>query len=523
VRKIIILLFSILCLAFFLRLFYLTRIPIALHGDELGVGYNAYSLLSSGFDEKSRLLPISLRADSTPIFFYATLPSILFFGLSELATRLPSVLAGIITLLIFFLFVKELLHMCSIKKPNIARATSTKIALIALLLLCISPWHVQISRIVHDASYGLLFQLIGTVFFLKAIRIKKTRNFVISIVFFAISAYGYHSTKLSTPLLFFALCVLFKNHLFLRRRILFGSIAFLLMIAPMAIDFISKPLAQTRFGGINIFIRTADTSLLNSILPLKIGINYFAQLNPVYLFLDTSKNRYFNVSHIGLVYIIQILFLLLGIYFLRKQYTLLKFLFIWFAIAILPGALTSGPPNAGRVLMMLPIIEFVSAAGIYFFTIQFYRMNTKIISICFTILLILPGFYFFLYQYFIKSPEQFSKEWQYEARNAIQKTLSIEKNFDRIIITDEIKQAYIYVLFYGKKDSLWLKNAPKKRNLILGYDAIDKYQFRNLNWENDIKLKNALILTSNINLANQKNKLSNIIYENGEYSIFSTK
>ena len=64
-------LICIVLIAALLRNWKLGEIPISLHGDEVGVGYNAFTLLSSGLDEYGRRLPVSFRADVTPLIFYS--------------------------------------------------------------------------------------------------------------------------------------------------------------------------------------------------------------------------------------------------------------------------------------------------------------------------------------------------------------------------------------------------------------------------------------------------------------------
>lgn len=56
-KRIFLLLFLVLLIGALFRLYKLVSVPVALHGDELGIGYNAYSLLLTGKDEYGKLLP----------------------------------------------------------------------------------------------------------------------------------------------------------------------------------------------------------------------------------------------------------------------------------------------------------------------------------------------------------------------------------------------------------------------------------------------------------------------------------
>ncbi len=179
---------TIIVVAFAIRLYHLGTIPVSLHGDEVGVGYNAYSLVTTGIDEYGKSWPLVLRADVAPAIFYATIPSVAVFGATDFAVRFPSVVIGTISLIVFYFLVRELFD------------SST--ALVTTVILTISPWHVQISRIAHDAPYGLLLQLIATLCFLRGTK-GKSFYILLGCVFFGLSFYAYHSPRLTSPLLYF--------------------------------------------------------------------------------------------------------------------------------------------------------------------------------------------------------------------------------------------------------------------------------------------------------------------------------
>ena len=146
---------AILILAFFLRFFNLSTIPPSLHGDEIGVGYNAWTLLTNGSGEYGEKFPLTFRADVSPLIFYITVPAIALFGTSEFAIRLPSVIIGMLTILITYLLTKKLFQLYALPYSSI-------VSLLFTLCLAISPWHIQVSRIAHDAGLALLMQAAAT-------------------------------------------------------------------------------------------------------------------------------------------------------------------------------------------------------------------------------------------------------------------------------------------------------------------------------------------------------------------------
>ena len=93
----------IISLAFFLRIYQIASSPPGLYSDETSYGYNAYSLLKTGKDEYGKSWPMTFKSFGDfkpPMTAWLTIPSIAVFGLNEFSVRLPSVLAGTITVLI---------------------------------------------------------------------------------------------------------------------------------------------------------------------------------------------------------------------------------------------------------------------------------------------------------------------------------------------------------------------------------------------------------------------------------------
>ncbi|MFZ5845558.1 MAG: glycosyl transferase, partial [Patescibacteria group bacterium] len=99
----LIILTLILIIAATLRLYRLSVIPPGVNRDEASIGYTAYSLLKTGRDEYGRFLPLSFQSFGDwklPLYIYTTTLFVKIFGLSELAVRLPSAIAGILTVLL---------------------------------------------------------------------------------------------------------------------------------------------------------------------------------------------------------------------------------------------------------------------------------------------------------------------------------------------------------------------------------------------------------------------------------------
>jgi hypothetical protein len=75
-------LIAILIVAAFLRLWKLSQVPVSLFGDEVDVGYQAYSILKTGRDYYGNFLPVhfhSLAEWRTPLYIYTAVPTVAIF------------------------------------------------------------------------------------------------------------------------------------------------------------------------------------------------------------------------------------------------------------------------------------------------------------------------------------------------------------------------------------------------------------------------------------------------------------
>ena len=200
---------GIVLLAAVLRFYQLGTNPPSLDWDEVSLSYNAYSLIRNGTDEYGNAFPLlSIRSFNDykpPMYVYALVPSLLIFGKTDFAVRFPSALAGILTVLFTYLLVKELFK-------------DKKLATIAALLLTISPWHLQFSRIAFEANLALFFFVTGMFFLVKSF--TKPIFVPISAAAFGIAIFSYHSLRVVIPLL--VLVILIPRINWLKNNLKFG-------------------------------------------------------------------------------------------------------------------------------------------------------------------------------------------------------------------------------------------------------------------------------------------------------------
>jgi 4-amino-4-deoxy-L-arabinose transferase-like glycosyltransferase len=188
-KKTKILLVGILLVASFLRLWKLSEVPVSMFGDELDVGYQAYSIIQTGKDYYGNFMPLqfhSLAEYRTPLYLYSAVPTVALFGISPWGVRLPAAIMGILGVWGIFLLVTELLSYQVTKKGEqrqiadssrglsaVRNDRSEAIALVAAFVLAISPWHIQYSRAGFEVTELLAFLLFGLYFFLRSFKEPK--------------------------------------------------------------------------------------------------------------------------------------------------------------------------------------------------------------------------------------------------------------------------------------------------------------------------------------------------------------
>ncbi len=499
-RKEILLITLVILLSAAFRFNSLTKIPIALHGDELGVAYNAYSLLLTGRDEYGEILPLTFRNDFMPIIFYLTIPVVRILGLSEMAVRLPSALFSVIIIPLLYSFVKIFFR-------------DRKLALLTAFLMAISSWDIRISRIGVGISLALFFQLGGLIYFYKAL--KSSRLYLLlSYLLFSLSMFTYQTPKITTPLLLLSLIFIYRRSLAIKNNLTYIKYLFIVfIIIPTIVYFLARPIKDTRFAAISVFTLwrsyfPSDSSVISYLKPqaifkliTMITNNYFAHFNPYILFLDNTLLRYHQLANQGLFYLWQAVFILIGfVYYLRNiKNKASKLIFAWLIISPIPSALTSGVPNANisRALMMLPIIILFISKGVLVicaFIRRYYVTYLPPIQMAIVISTVV-AIKSFILAYYLYEPSKYTEFWGLHLKEAALYANNLEDEVDQIIFTTSSSpQGYMYILFYGNKDPLWLINNKRNRAEIVGYSGFGKYTFRPVKWESDKNLPNTLLI-----------------------------
>ena len=253
----------ILLFALFLRLYQLGDLPISLFGDEIDVGYHAWSLATTGRDYMGNLLPSyiqSLNEFRAPLLMYFVAPFVGLLGPTVLAVRLAPALLGVLGIFLIYLLGNQF----SDKKIKIGNL-QLGVGELAAFVLAITPWHIQYSRSAFEVTLLLNLLMAGTYFFFRGL--KKQSFFIWSAICFSLTFYTYSTANLFTPSLLLVLFFLYKKELSFK-KISKALLAGLLVCLPIAYHLLFGN-AAGRFGLISIFndSRITDTVVLSRIEP----------------------------------------------------------------------------------------------------------------------------------------------------------------------------------------------------------------------------------------------------------------
>ena len=506
---------AIVIVSFLLRFYLLGVNPPSLDWDEASIGYNAYSILHTGKDEYGTSFPLSFRSFDDykpPVYIYLTVPSVAVFGLTEFAVRFPAAAIGVLAVIVVYFFTKEIL-------AGFPKKQREAISLLACFFLAISPWHLQFSRAAFEGNIGMLFLILSLWLFLKAL--KKPIFYIPYSVFFVLSIYSYHSFRMLDPILLVAMILLFYKQL-LKQKLMFivSMVVIILLSLPIYMSFLNSQDTGARLSMVTIF---SDPALLKqSADKLVIAKNshnvidevlynrrvifvptmirgYFDHFRFDFLFLRGDGGVQHHAYNMGMLYLWDFPFILLGIFSLiKKTNRRVLLLIILFILGPLPSSITSGTPQPIRAIAMIPAFQIFSAIGLFSLFKMFAKEKaTAMVVTSGAAILLLINFGYYLHSYYVVTPIKYGYFWQYGNKQVIAYARENETKYSRIIMSYQYDQPYIYYLFYNKIDPSWYQknwNYSKTGVVDRFYRKIGKYEFRNINYQKDLAIKKALLL-----------------------------
>lgn len=538
-RKSLQILFLILILAAFLRLWRIDQVPVSLFGDELDVGYHAYSILKTGKDYSGNFMPLHFHSFAewrTPLYLYSSVPTVALFGISPLGVRLPAAIFGILGVWFFYLLVKVFT-----KKENLS--------LLSAFLLAISPWHIQYSRAGFEATQMLALYLAGIYFFYRAVK-EDGKWLIPSAFLLALTPWVYSTAKFFLPLTLVVIFSIWFKELkkIPAKQIIISLLVFLAVVLPITWSTLFGG-GTARFQNLSIFTdpttvpeigfdrlqdaRVRDPKVQFGIQPTFIdrvfhnkiiswsGIffrNYPQPFSTHFLFIQGDLNPRHSIGK-GELYRFEIIFLLLGIVFfltrpIDKKVKL--FLFLWLITAPIPAALTrDGGMHATRLFFLLPVLILLIAMGVIYSWESLKKYRKVFVFIYTSVLLV--SFIFYQHQYWMHYPWNSERWWHAGFKEAVQAIKEVDGQYQKIIITTASEPPWIFFLaLYQYPPDRWqaLNPLPKENLKWFGeISHLDKFYFGTAPLQGNIYGLPEMLDKDTLYLASAKEFRANFIRE----------
>lgn len=506
---------AILLIGIFLRFSKLGEVPFGFYRDESAIGYNAYSIMQTGKDEYGISHPLYFKSFGDyklPVYVYSTIPAIQLFGMTQFAVRFPSAFFGVLTLPFLYLLIKKLTN-------------DRALSLITLALFTISPWTLFYNRATFEVSICLFFFIVGTYCLYKSLQDKTHGLFLLGIVSFIISLYGYNLTRLLSPLLVvIILCVYRKQLKYIwRGEIVATIITSLVLLFPFVTTLfhnggvssasgtlifssavVKAPLVELRSYFISLPSILVKVLFNQNVLVIWQYIKNLANYFSVeFFFLNGEPGGNLTIGNFGYLYLFELPFIIWGIILSFKEKKHWQIVFVLWALAtIAVASLTRDVPQATRSYFLVVPVEVFSAMGMIALWQFLTRQNKwiKVFGFSITSIFIFYNIVFYFTDYYYHFPTSFAKTWKQQDQNISQYLANVQNNYQQIIIDPSADLGYTSILFFQKYPPQefisTVKRTPDDSEGFTYVESFGKYVYRKIDWQKDYPNKNLLLVAN---------------------------
>lgn len=476
-----VILISIFIIGIFVRTYKFDEIPSGLNQDEASIGYEAFSILTTGADRNGYNYPIHLvswGSGQNALYAYLSIPFVHFLGLNTFSVRIVNVLFSIIGLFLFYFIGKQ-------------HFKEKSFLYFSVFLFAINPWSIMSARWGLESNIFPTIILISVFLIIKAIKDNAIYLLPASI-FLALSIYSYGTSYFFVPFLIIGILFfsMFKEKVNFPILII-SALIFLILSFPIFKFIIINHFGFTPEFNSLISIPKLDSNRTTAIFNL-FSTDFFNELIKnfarvsVILFSQTDGNLYNSIPQIGTIYHISIFFVAFGIYNYftdKSSRTLISNLFIiWLIVALLMSIMIHSNINRLNIIFY-PLIFFCSD-GVYRLVLFLHKSSQKVI---FNTVIIVYSILF------ITFATTYFGVWQAEKKTTFSKGIgeaiiyANKKYTDETILVsdDNLNMPYIYTCFYNKTTSVKFRKEVVYENqnseAFRKVRKLGKYIFENSN------------------------------------------
>ena len=361
--KIYLLVFLIVALGFFLRIYNINNAPPGIFPDEAMNGEDAIKAFTSGNYE----LFYTNNEGREGLFMNIIALCFKFFGISILTLKLPAIIFSTLTILGIYLLAKELFF------QYLTKERAHQLALISAFLLTVSFWSINFGRIAFRANMLPVILVFSFYFLFYGLRTKKWWLFAISGILLGLGMHTYISWRVA-PLILITLLPIFvltrKNFLreYWKNILIFTFFSILIAYPILDLIYMHPSYLHAPIDDISVFSPIVNhghpyLTLLWSFFLSLTKYNLVGDMNwrhnfPPYPLLDVLTGLAFLF---GFIYSLKKFIHLLWLRIYRKTFKpeleIYAFLISGFFIMLIPEFFSfEGNPHALRSIGTLPFV-----------------------------------------------------------------------------------------------------------------------------------------------------------------------
>jgi Dolichyl-phosphate-mannose-protein mannosyltransferase len=420
-----------------LRTILFGHIPPGLNQDEAAAGYEAYSLLLTGKDKWGNIWPgyfIAWGAGQNVLYSYLLIPIIYYFELTVEAVRSINLVFGILTIPLLYEFTKK--------------TVSRKIAYISTFLLAISPWHVMLSRWGLESNLLPFFVLLGFYTIHRALSSESSlKDRAFCLVPWAIALYAYGTFYFMLLILFLLLFKYYKTLILEKKRQWMISIlVFLILSFPIILFTIKNSIFRS-----GLFFE----KYLPFSVPLLTGTPFRAmnpQKNLEFILNGFQDSNIWNrIPGTPPLCMIFFPFLCIGITVLIKKCKdegEAHLLLVWLCSCVPIFFITSLNINRANSIFIPSLIISVIGFEAVLKGIKDFDLKQTFNKIIIT--WVLMSNFLFITNYFFFYSADAASAFNDGLEKTFKEAVAQSKFFEKILITNQIRLPYVYILFLDR-------------------------------------------------------------------------
>ena len=435
---------AIILLALLLRVVNVTDNPPGFFADEAALGYNAYTILTSGTDEYGEAWPILFRSFDDyklGVSVYAAVPFVAVFGLTELAVRLVGVTFGVLAVVTTFLLASAVFK-------------SRAVGLSAAFFLATLPWHIHYSRTGFGEMVSFLpFLTLGLYLFLRGL--EKKELWLASATVLGLTLHTYRSAWVVVPPLVVLLAVMYRRELLANWRIAAYSLAlFALISLPILVHLQTTGLDRSQQAGI-LALQLERSELITTIFE-----QYRAHFGYGFLFEDGDNwavTRHY-LPGFGHLFKFQIPLMLLGLLGIAFRPTRAKVIVVALVLLFpLAGALSDISPISSRSILGTVAAALLTGYGLFVLVNPLSMLNRPYgraaIGVALVVILVIAGLSLrsYLDRYHSEYPVLAAGYWGWQEgpQEIIEYYVEHQNEYDQLVMDGEFNGPHIFFKFYG--------------------------------------------------------------------------